>query len=90
MRCATLGCLGRAPALLAPPGCALRGDDQPAYPLLGAAVGQRLPLALRAAEAEVRLAAVEALAAMLGAALTALGETPAAGMAERQRPSGRQ
>ena len=81
MRCATLGCLGRAPALLAPPGCALRGDDQPAYPLLGAAVGQRLPLALRAAEAEVRLAAVEALAAMLGAALTALGETPAAGMA---------
>ena len=35
--------------------------------------------ALRAAEAEVRQEAVEALAAMLRAALKALGETPAAG-----------
>ena len=79
VRCATLGCLGRAPALLAPPACALRGDNQPAYALLDAALGQRIPQALRAAEAEVRLATVEALAAMLRAALKALGETPAAG-----------
>ena len=79
VRCATLGCLGRAPALLAPPACALRGDHPPAYTLLDAALGQRIPQVLRAAEAEVRHAAVEALAAMLRAALRALGETPAAG-----------
>ena len=80
VRCATLGCLGRAPALLAPPACALRGDHPPAYThtLLDAALGQRIPQVLRAAEAEVRQAAVEALAAMLRAALRALGETPAA------------
>ena len=77
MRCATLGCLGRAPALLAfdPP----ERIYQPVYPWLRDAVGQQIPLALRAAEAEVRVAAVEALAAMLDAAFTAVGEA-AAGM----------
>jgi HEAT repeat protein len=79
VRCAALGCIRAAPALLAPPACALTGDKQPAYPLLDAALGERMLQALRAAEAEVRQEAVEALAAMLRAALKALGETPAAG-----------